>query len=110
MRDAATKKISKELKNSAHLLSKDIQQLEEKQSKDARELRQQLLDASKELTNDIADGQNEAAEALKRAYNELNEDKVARTTLSELLMEMAVRTSNELAQKFDRTTDDLKDE
>jgi hypothetical protein len=33
---------------------------------------------------------------------------VGRTTLSELLMELAVRTSNELAEKFDQATDDLK--
>ena len=109
-RDAATKKISKELKDSTQLLSKGIGQLEEKLSKDTRELRQQILDASKELSNDIANKQAEAAQALKRAYNELNEDKVARTTLSELLMELAVRTSNELADKFDLTTDDLKNE
>jgi hypothetical protein len=110
MRDAATQKISKEFKDSMRSISKNIEQLEEKQSKDTRELRQQILDTSKELTNDIADKQTEAAEALKRAYNELNENKVARTTLSELLMEMAVRTSNELAEKFDRTTDDPKNE
>ena len=110
LRDAATQKISKELKDSTQLLSKDIEQLVEKQSKDTRELRQQILDASKELANDIASKQAEAAQALKRAYNELNEDKVARTTLSELLMELAVRTSNELAEKFDLTTDDLKNE
>jgi DnaJ-domain-containing protein 1 len=62
------------------------------------------------LANDIADKQAEAAQALKRAYNELNENKLARTTLSELLMELAVRTSNELAEKLDLTTDELKDE
>ena len=108
--DAATKKISKEFKDSSRLLSKNIEQLEEKQSKDTRELRQQVLDASKELAHDIADKQAEASQALKRAFNELNEDKVARTTLSELLMELAVRTSNESAEKYDLTTDDLKDE
>ncbi len=110
VRDAATKKISKEFKESTRLLSKNIEQLEEKQSKDTRALREQVLDASKELANNIADKQTEAAQALKRAYNELNEGKVARTTLSELLMELAVRTSHELAEKFDLTTDDLKDE
>jgi hypothetical protein len=110
VRDDATQKISKEFKDSIQLLAKNIEQLEEKQSKDAGELRQQIRAASKELTNEIADRQAEAAQALKRAYNELNEDKVARTTLSELLMELAVRTSNEWVEKSDYTTDDPKDE
>lgn len=110
VRDAFTKKISKELKDSTRSLSKNIEQLEERHSKDTRELRQQVLDASKDLANDIADKQAEAAQALKRTYNELNEGKVARTTLSELLMELAVRTSSELAEKFDLKTDDQKDE
>jgi Skp family chaperone for outer membrane proteins len=110
MRDASTKKMSKEFKDSMQLLTKNIEQLEEKHTKDTRDLRQQIRDASKKLTNDIAEKQAEAAQSLKRAYDELDEDKVARTTLSELLLELAVRTSNELAEKFDLTTDDLKDE
>ena len=106
MRDASTKKLSKEFKDSTRTLSKNIEQLEEKQSTDTRDLRQRLLDASKDLSNEISEKQDEAAQALKRAYNELNEDKVARTTLSERRMELAVRTSNELAAKFDPATDD----
>ncbi|MBT8332425.1 MAG: hypothetical protein KJP06_08870 [Deltaproteobacteria bacterium] len=110
VRDAATKKISKEFKESTRLLSKNIEQLEEKQSKDTRALRQQVMDASKELANEIADKQAETSQALKRAYNDLNENSVTRSILSELFMQMAVRTSNELAEKFDLTADDLKDE
>ena len=100
----------KEFKDSIQLLAKNIEQLEEKHSKDTRDSRQQIRDASKKMTNDIAEKQPEAAQSLKRAYDELDEDKVSRTTLSELLLELAVRTSNELAKKFDLTTDDLKDE
>ena len=110
VRDAAIKKTSKEFKDSTQLLSKNIEQLEEKQSKEMRELRQQVLDASNELANDLADKQAEASRALKRAFNDLNEDKVNRSTLSELFMELAVRTSNELAEKFDLKANDLKNE
>ncbi len=110
LRDASVKKLSTEFKDSMRLLSKSVEQLEEKQSKDTREIRQQLLDASKELSGEIAAKQDQADKALKQAFKELNEDKVARTTLSELLMELAVRTSNELAEKFDRATNDLKHE
>lgn len=92
------------------LISKNVEQLEEKQSKGTRELRQQLLDASRDLSNEILEKQDEASKALKQAFNELDEDKVARTTLSELLLELAVRTSNELAEKFNLAADDLKHE
>ena len=110
MRNTAAKKLSKEFKDATRLISKSVEQLEEKQSKDTRELRQQLLDAAKDLSSDIIAKQEAASKALKQAFNELNEDKVARTTLSELLMELAVRTSNELASKFNLATDDLKHE
>ncbi len=109
-RDASVKKISREFKEAIRLISKNVEQLEENQSKDARELRQQLLDTSKNLANDMVAKQNETTQALKQAFNDLNDDKVARTTLSELLMELALRTSNELAQKFNLATDDLKNE
>ncbi len=110
MRDASAKKLSKEFKDSMRLISKNVEQLEEKQSKDTRELRQQLLEASKDLSNEIVEKQDDASKALKQAFNELNADKVARTTLSELLMELAVRTSNELAEKFNLAAGDLKHE
>ena len=109
-RDASAKQIAKEFKDALRLISKNVGQLEEKQSKDTREFRQQLLDTSRELSSEIAQKQDEATKALSRAFSELNEDKVTRTTLSELFMELAVRTSNELAEKFNLPTDDLKHE
>lgn len=110
IRDASAKNLSKEFKDAMRLISKNVEQLEEKQSKGTRELRQQLLDASRDLSNEILEKQDEASKALKQAFNELDEDKVARTTLSELLLELAVRTSNELAEKFNLAADDLKHE
>ena len=110
MRDASAKKLSKEFKDSMRLISKNVEQLEETKSKDTRELRQQLLDATRDLSNEIVEKQDEATMALKQAFKQLNEDKVARTTLSELLLELAVRTSNELAEKFNLAADDLKHE
>jgi hypothetical protein len=108
MRVESAKELSKEIKDSTRLISKNIEQLEEKQSKDSRDLRQQLLDMSKNLSSEIAKKQNEASRALDRAVKELDEDKVARSTLSELLMELAVRTSNELAEKLNLEADGLK--
>ena len=110
MRVESAKELSREIKDSTLLISKNIEQLEEKQSKDSRDLRQQLLDMSKNLSAEISKKQNEASKALDRAVKELDEDKVARSTLSELLMELAVRTSNELAEKLNLEADDLKNE
>ena len=108
MRVESAKELSSEIKNSTRKISKNIEQLEEKQSKDSRDLRQQLLDMSKDLSSEIAKKQNEASKALDRAVKALDDDKVARSFLSELLMELAVRTSNELAEKLNLETDDLK--
>ena len=83
LRDASVKKLSTEFKDSMQLLSKSVEQLQEKQSKDTRDFRQQLLDASKELSSEIVAKHDQADKALKQAFEELNEDKVARTTLSD---------------------------
>ena len=110
MRADSAKELSKAIKDATRLISKNIEQLEEKQSRDSRDLRQQLLDMSKKLSGEIAKKQNEGSKALDRAVKELDADKVARSTLSELLMELAVRTSNELAEKLNLNADDLKNE
>jgi hypothetical protein len=73
-------------------------------------LRQQLLDLSKDLASEIRKKHKESSKALDRAFKELNENKVARTTLSEMLMELAVRTSNELTEKLNLETGKLKNE
>lgn len=109
-REALTKKLSREIKDSATNISKNINRLEQTQSKDTREMRQQLLDLSKNISSEIRKKHGESSKALERAFKELNEDKVARTTLSELLLELAIRTSNELAQKFNLETSELKNE
>lgn len=108
LRESSTNKLSKEIKDSAMNISKNIRQLEEKQNTDTRDLRQQLLDLSKNLSSEIRKEHKESSKALDQAFKELNEDKVARTALSELLLELAIRTSNELAEKFNLKTDELK--
>jgi hypothetical protein len=100
------RKLSKELKDTNRTISKNIERLDEKQSKDARELRQQLLDQSKDLGNAIRQKYNESSKALETSFQELRQEKIDRLLLSELLMEMAIRMSDELAEKLNLQRDD----
>ena len=107
-RDQTARKLSKESKDSMQRLLKDIEQLAERLNKDTRELRQQLLETTKNLSSEITEKQDATAKALKQTFNDLDASKVARTALSEILLELAVRTSNELAEKINLPTDDSK--
>ena len=102
--------LSKDLKENLRSISKTIERLDEKQIKDTRDLRQQLLDQSKNLSNQILDKHKESSIALDQNVQELRADKVNRSALSELLMEMAVRVSDELAEKLNVSMDELKNE
>jgi len=110
MRTQAAQDISREIKDLAKKISSDIGRLEDKQSKDARETRQQLLDLTKNLSQEISNKHSEVSKALELAVRELNEDKVARSTLSEILLEVALRTSDDLAKKFNLETGDVKND
>lgn len=108
-RTEGVNRVTKELKDAVKTISKNIERLDEKQSKDARDLRQQLLEQSKNLSSEIHKKYKELSVALDQAVQELRVDKVDRSVLSELLMEMAVRMSNELAEKFNLAADQLSD-
>jgi hypothetical protein len=102
-------KVAKELKDTVKSISNNIERLDEKQSKDSRDLRQQLLDQSKNFSSEIQKKYKESSTALNQAAQELDSEKVDRSVLSELLMEMAVRISSELAEKFNLTAERLSD-
>ncbi|NNL78756.1 MAG: hypothetical protein HKO68_20685 [Desulfobacterales bacterium] len=107
MRAEAVKIVTSEHHTAAKTTSKSIDRLVEKQSKDVSDLRQQLLDQSKGLSGETHKKFKEVSNALDQAVKELRLGKVDRTVLSELLMEMAVRMSNELAEKLKLTADNL---
>ena len=110
MRTQAARESSREIKDLSKKISSDLGRLEDRQSKDARETRQQLLDLTKNLSQEISNKHSEGSKALELAVNELNEDKVARSTLSEILLEVAIRTSDDLAKKFNFDLDDVKND
>jgi hypothetical protein len=110
MRTQTARESSREIKDMAKKISSDIARLEDRQSKDARETRQQLLDLTKNLPRDIWYKHSEVSKALELAVKELNENKVARSTLSEILLEVAIRTSDDLANKFNINAGDVKND
>jgi hypothetical protein len=110
MRTQTARESSREIKDMAKKISSDIARLEDRQSKDARETRQQLLDLTKNLSRDIWYKHSEVSKALELAVKELNENKVARSTLSEILLEVAIRTSDDLANKFNINAGDVKND
>lgn len=109
-RSEATRNISKELGESIKGLSKTIDRLDGRQDKDSRDLRQQLLDQTKSLSDDISRIHRESSEAIQLSARQLRDDKVGRSMLSKLLLEMAVRMSDELAAKLNLEVDAFSDE
>lgn len=109
-RSEATRNISKELGESIKGLSKTIDRLDGRQDKDSRDLRQQLLDQTKSLSDDISRIHRESSEAIQLSARQLRDDKVGRSMLSKLLLEMAVRMSDELAAKLNFEVDAFSDE
>jgi hypothetical protein len=107
-RTEAVNKVAKELKDAVKSITNNIERLDEKQGKDSHELRQQLLDQSKNLSGEINKKYKEVSAALDQAVRELRDDKVDRAMLSEILMEMAVRISSEMAEKFNLAADRLR--
>lgn len=110
VRSESEQKINKDIKETAKRLAMQIEQLQDKQNNKARDVQQQLLELSKDLSKEIQKNHRESSDALAQAVKELNEEKVAHTTLSEILMELAIRTSDDLAKKIDLGNNRLKNE
>jgi hypothetical protein len=110
IRSESDQKTSKELHETAKALSENIEKLDEKQSKDGRDLRQQLLEQSKNLSSEIRKKHQESSTKLHQSVQELQAAKVDRFALSESLIEMAVRMSNELSEKLKAEMGDSNNE
>ena len=106
LRAESLEKITNEFKVESKAMSDNIERLEDQQSQDSRDLRQQLLEQSKNFSNEISKKHEESSVALDRSVQQLRADKVDRSTFSELLMEMAVRMSNELGAKLNLESSD----
>ncbi len=108
LRTESLEKVTNEFKVETKSISESIERLEDQQSQDSRDLRQQLLEQSKSFSNEISKKHEESSAALDRSVQQLHTDKVERSTFSELLMEMAVRMSDDLDAKLNLESSDLK--
>lgn len=107
-RGDTVKALSNEIGEAVRALSNSIEAHSEKQASEVNDLRQQVMDHSKSLSEEIRQKHGESSQRLDQAVRELDDGKVARTALSEILLDMAVRLSDELAAKLGRTSDNLK--
>ncbi len=104
------KNLAGEIKEASRSITNSIDRLEQVQIKDSRELRQQLLELNKTLSAEIREKDKEASLALDQAADELRENKVDRSAFAEILLEIAVRMSDDLADKLNLTMKDSKNE
>ena len=95
-RSDAVKALSNEIGEVVSSLSKAIKAQAENQAKEARDLRQQVMGLQKSLSEEIQQKHGESSQRLEQAVRELDDVKVDRTALSEILMEMAGRLSGGL--------------
>lgn len=94
-RSAAIREVSKDLKETATGIEKKISNLEDQLNKRARDLHDQILMQSKNLSEEVQKKHEAITSTLEREARELQNDKVDRSSLGELLMEMALRLTNE---------------
>jgi hypothetical protein len=109
-RAESDKNLAEEIKEASRSLTKSLDRLEQVQIKESRELRQQLLDLNKTLSGEIREKDKDASLALDRAADELRANKVDRSALAEILLEIAVRMSDDLADQLNIKTKASKNE
>lgn len=110
LRAESDEQLSVEIKEAARSISTGIDRMEQSQIKDSRELRQQLLELNKELSAEIRQKDKNASLALDQAADQLRSDKVDRSALAEILLEIALRMSDDLADKLNLNMKDIQNE
>ena len=93
----AMKELSQEHRESSKSLEKRLGQADERASAVQRELREEILEQSKTMRDEIRQSHQEIVAASDRSSAELRSDKLDRTTLAEILTEVAIRLNGESA-------------
>ncbi len=101
LRDAAIKDLSKSLESVKLSLEERITTMQERATRDLSEIRDQLHAQAKESTEQIRLMQTNMAQSLEQESNTLQESKVGREDLADLLAEMSLR----LKREFDMPED-----
>jgi hypothetical protein len=93
--------LADQLGDAVRALSGSIAAQAEKQAGEAQDLRQALTDLSQSLSEEIRRKHVESSQRLDQGIRELEEAKVARTALSEMLLDLAARLSGQPASSHD---------
>lgn len=102
----AEKHLSESIKGVSALFERQVQVVEEKTSEHLSELRQQLLVQSKQLTDDLQARYERTTETIGSSARRLEEAKLDRSTLSEYLMDLAMRISGSPASESELRSGD----
>ena len=95
-RTDATRDLSRELREHAKAFEKKAGVLDDQIGRVQRELRQQILELHQQMTDDLRRKIEDVLTRLGQESAELRHDKADRSTLANLLTEMAMRLNNEL--------------
>lgn len=94
-RDEGIQAIIEDSKKITTAFDKKLTQLDESINTNQRELREQILSQSKNLHNDILQKYEEILAALQRESEDLRRAKADRSTLANLLSEIAIRLNSQ---------------
>ncbi|MCK5544883.1 MAG: hypothetical protein KAI35_06680 [Desulfobulbaceae bacterium] len=104
------KELSTGLKDTTASFEKKIRQLDGELDKTSRDFRQQILDQSKNLINEIHQKHEETSTAIAQAVQDLRSDKVSRSVLSQLFVDMGTRLGNDQTVKLNPESQDVENE
>lgn len=94
-RDEGLRVIIEDSKKVTSALERKITQLDDNINTNQRDLRDQILNQSKDLQNDILQKYEEILSALQRESADLRNSKTDRSTLANLLSEIAIRLNSQ---------------
>lgn len=94
-RDETIQSLAEENKKITTALENKLNQFDEHVNNSQREMREQILSQSKSLHDDIVQKYEEILEILRREAEELRHAKTDRSTLANLLSELAIRLNSQ---------------
>jgi DNA anti-recombination protein RmuC len=94
-RDETLQNLAEENKKITTALENKLNQFDEQVNNSQREMREQILNQSKTLHDDILQKYEEILETLRREAEELRSAKTDRSTLANLLSELAIRLNSQ---------------
>ncbi len=96
-RTESFRELSRQLKDTTRSFEKKLEQIGEQFSDNSNDMRQQILELSQSLRNEIRQKYEETSAAIERVAQELQTNKVDRSSLSNFFTEIAMRVSNDKA-------------